>query len=376
MIGLNDFQGVWILAEEKEKKSKRGSVKSVIVLAALAAAGILVLVFAGNSKPAPYEAPVSPVEISRASKGTVELSITLSDYVEAKSVIPVVPFVNGTIMEYNVRAGDFVEKDFLIAKIDDAPYSQQMLQARAAYYGYQTTYERVCNLYKAGAATQQNYDSAKAQRDASKAQYELAKVQLDYTNVKAPVSGTVLMADMSVGSIGSTGQPVAVIADLSEQVIRLSVPEKYFDLFQMQKDSIRMSVTRPAQKGLYEDAVSSCTIENISPYISAESKNFQVVCRIDEPGERFRPGMFVKVKAVYRTYDDVYVLPLSVQKMDGGLYIYSEESSSVKYLDLKELPHDEKNFVVPDEYRDSWFVSDGQNIIFDGQTVRVAGRNG
>lgn len=359
---------------DKEKKSRKGAVKSVTVLTVLAVAGSLVLVFTGNSRSAPYEAPVSPVEISRATKGTVELSITLSDYVEAKSMIPVVPFVNGTITEYNVKAGDFIEKDALIAKIDDAPYSQQMLQARAAYYGYQTTFERVSSLYRAGAATQQNFDSAKAQRDAAKAQYELARVQLDYTNVKAPVSGTVLMADMSVGSIGNTGQPVAVIADLSEQVIRLSVPEKYFDLFQMQKDSIKMSVTRPAQKDMYEDAVSSCTIENISPYISAESKNFQVVCRIDEPGERFRPGMFVKVKAAYRTYDDVYVLPLSVQKMDGGLYLYSEDTSAVRYLDLKELPHDEKNFVVPDEYGDSWFVSDGQNIIFDGQTVRVVAK--
>ena len=50
-------------------------------------------------------------------------------------------------------------------------------------------------LYKAGSTTQQNYDSAKAQADASKAQYDLAKLQMDYTEVRAPVDGTILETD-------------------------------------------------------------------------------------------------------------------------------------------------------------------------------------
>ena len=93
-------------------------------------------------------------------------------------MIPVVPFVSGTIMEYPIKSGMQINKGDLIAKIDDEPYKQQMLQAKAAYLGYQSTFERVENLYKANAATQQNYDSAKAQRDAAKAQYDLAILQM------------------------------------------------------------------------------------------------------------------------------------------------------------------------------------------------------
>ena len=48
-------------------------------------------------------------------------------------------------------------------------------------------YNRINNLYKSGATTQQNYDSAKAQADATKAQYDLAHLQVDYTEVRAPV---------------------------------------------------------------------------------------------------------------------------------------------------------------------------------------------
>ena len=61
----------------------------------------------------------------------------------------------------------------------------------------------------------------------------------------------------------------------------------------LEKENLIVSVTRPAEKNMYDDAVTSATIENIAPYIAAQSKTFQVVCHLDNPGERFRPGMYV-----------------------------------------------------------------------------------
>ena len=122
-------------------------------------------------------------------------SITISGYVEAKAMIPVVPFVSGTITEYPAKAGDFVKKDTLLAKIDDEPFRQQMLQAQAAYFAAKSTFDRVESLYKSAATSQQNYDNARAQYDASKAQYDLAKLQMGYTEVRAPVEGTIRLLE-------------------------------------------------------------------------------------------------------------------------------------------------------------------------------------
>ena len=309
--------------------------------------------------------------IEKPVNGTLLESVMISGYVEANAMIPVVPFVSGTITEYPARAGDFVEKDTLLAKIDDAPFRQQMLQAQAAYFAAQSTFERLEKLYKAGSTTQQNYDSAKAQADASKAQYDLAKLQVDYTEVRAPVDGTILIADQAVGGVGNQSQPVAVLADLSNQVVRLKVPEKYFDLFTLERDKLTVKVTRPAEKNMYEDAETSATIENIAPYVSPQSKNFVVVCRLDEPGERFRPGMFVKVQVAYKTYENVPLVSLKARKMDGSFYIYDEKSQTVKFVEGADFPNDGSNFIVPEEYRNSYIVMDGQNFVFDGQKVRI-----
>ena len=342
------------------------------IFAAVAVLFVLLTVLVTRKKPVAEKEDTFPaVVLQKPENGTLVESVTISGYVEASAMIPVVPFVSGTITEYPARAGDFVEKDTLLAKIDDAPFRQQMLQAQAAYFAAQSTFDRINNLYKSGATTQQNYDSAKAQADASKAQYDLAKLQVDYTEVKAPVDGTILIADQAVGGIGNQSQPVAVLADLTNQVVRLKVPEKYFDLFTIERDKLTVKVTRPAEKNMYDDAVTSATIENIAPYVSPESKNFIVVCHLDQPGDRFRPGMFVKVQVAYKTYENVPLISLKARKMDGSFYVYDESTSTVKYVEGQDFPLDEKNFIVPEEYRNSYIVMDGQNFVFDGQKVRV-----
>ncbi len=351
----------------REKKALRFA-----LFGAVAIIFVLLTVLVTRKKPIEEKEDTIPaVVLQKPHNGTLVESVTISGYVEANAMIPVVPFVSGTITEYPARAGDFVEKDTLLAKIDDEPFRQQMLQAQAAYFAANSTFDRIQNLYKSGATTQQNYDSAKAQADASKAQYDLAKLQVGYTEVRAPVDGTILIADQAVGGIGNQSQPIAVLADLSNQVVRLKVPEKYFDLFTLERDKLTVKVTRPAEKDMYEDAVTSATIENIAPYVSPQSKNFIVVCHLDEPGNRFRPGMFVKVQVAYKTYENVPLISLKARKMDGSFYVYNEEDSTVKFVEGQSFPVDDNNFIVPEEYRNSYIIMDGQNYVFDGQKVRV-----
>ena len=353
-------------------KKNTGKLLKYLIFAAVAVVFVVLIVLVTKKKPVQEKEDSLPtVILEKPHNGTLVESVTISGYVEANAMIPVVPFVSGTITEYPASAGDFVEKDTLLAKIDDAPFRQQMLQAEAAYFAAKSTFDRIENLYKSGSTTQQNYDSAKAQADASKAQYDLAKLQVDYTEVRAPVDGTILIADQAVGGVGTQTQPVAVLADLTNQVVRLKVPEKYFDLFNLERESLAVTVTRPAEENMYEDAVTTATIENIAPYVSPESKNFMVVCHLDEPAERFRPGMFVKVQVAYKTYENVPVISLKARKMDGSFYIYDEATKTVKFVEGENFPNDGENFIVPEKYRDSYIVMDGQNFVFDGQKVRL-----
>ena len=352
-------------------------VKKVLIFCAVAVFFFILILLVTNKKKDEQKVETLPVVVTQkpVRQNLVE-SISISGYIEAKSMIPVVPFVSGTITEYPVSVGDYVEKNQLLAKIDDKPFRQQMIQAEAAYFAAKSTYDRVESLYKAGATTQQNYDTTRAQYDANKAQYDLAKLQLGYTEVCSPISGTVLVADQAVGDIGNQQSPVAIVADLNNLVVRLKVPEKYFDLFVSEKENLSVKITRPAEKNLFEDAVSPAIIENIAPYVSPQNKTFEVVCRLTQNSERFKPGMFVKVQIAYKTYENVPVIPLNAKKMDGSFYLYDEETQTVHFQMPDEKTsissvNDGINFIVDEQFADSYFVIDGQNFVFDGQKVRL-----
>lgn len=350
----------------------KGRLVKILVFAVVILIFVLLVLLVSKKKPVEEKAAALPsVIIQKPVRQDLVESVVISGYVEAKAMIPVVPFVSGTIMEYPAKAGDYVEKNTLLAKIDDEPFKQQMLQAQAAYFAAKSTFDRVESLYKSGATTQQNYDNARAQYDATTAQYDLAKLQMGYTEVRAPVAGTILIADQAVGGIGATGTPVAVLADLTSQVVRLKVPEKYFDLFTIEKENLSVMVTRPSENSMYEDAETTATIENIAPYVSPQSKNFEVVCLLDNPGDRFRPGMYVKVQVAYKTHKNVCTLPIKAKKMDGSFYTYDESSETVTFVMPEPAPSDGENFVVPEEFADKWIVIDGQNFVFDGQKVRL-----
>ena len=50
---------------------------------------------------------------------------------------------------------------------------------------------------------------------------------------------------------------------------------------------------------------------------------------------------------------------------------YDEKTKTVKYIEGASFPNDGNNFIVPEEYRNSYIVMDGQNFVFDGQKVRL-----
>ena len=298
-------------------------------------------------------------------------------------MIPVIPLVSGTIVDYPVKAGEQVAEGQLLTQIDPESFRQQMLQAQAAYTGLESSFKRVESLYRAGAATQQEYDTIKAQRDAAKAQYDLAVLQLGYASVSSPVTGTVLAAPLSVGSVASAPQPVAVVADLSDLVVRLQIPEKYFTLFSQYRHQLQAQIILPQDEvGIgvpQETRVAQGQVDTMAPYIDGASKTFETVFQLEEGGQWFTPGMFVRVRIVFNSLENALLLPITARKLDGTVYFLetggeAEASGTGRLvsLNLSDSPADNQWIVVPEAYQDRQFVVEGQENVIAGQEVAAS----
>ena len=344
--------------------------KYILALLLIAVAFMAVAWFYSTREVDTYTSPTTPVEVILPESRMIKESYTVTGYIEAEAMVPVVPFVSGTILEYYAENDMSVKKDQVLAVIDPEPYELQLKQAEAAYLAYEATFERVSNLYEKGAATKQNYDEVKAQRDAGKAQYDLAQLQLSYCYVDSPVDGTILMSNGAVGSIGTSESPIAVIADLDNLIVNLKVPEKYYLDISSNKETLKVNVTRKVNGKEY---ATTATLISVSPYIDPTTKTFSVKVKLDGDVSLFRPGMMVDVEIIYRE-EEVLSLPQSVKKLDGSLYIVAEDYNGgykAKYLELETLLGDDDYFQVDDKYKDTMFIYRGQSKVLDGQPVTI-----
>lgn len=344
--------------------------KYIVALLLIAVAFMAVAWFYSTREVDTYTSPTTPVEVILPESRVIKESYTVTGYIEAEAMVPVVPFVSGTILEYYAENDMNVKKDQVLAVIDPEPYELQLKQAEAAYLAYEATFERVYNLYEKGAATKQNYDEVKAQRDAGKAQYDLAQLQLSYCYVDSPVDGTILMSNGAVGSIGTSESPIAVIADLDNLIVNLKVPEKYYLDISSNKETLKVNVTRKVNGKEY---ATTATLISVSPYIDPTTKTFSVKVKLDGDVSLFRPGMMVDVEIIYRE-EEVLSLPQSVKKLDGSLYIVAEDYNGgykAKYMELETLLGDDDYFQVDDKYKDTMFIYRGQSKVLDGQPVTI-----
>ena len=354
------------------KKSSRSVLPIIARYAVLVAIIILILiavdVFLGDQDTIVYTPPKPMVVVQQPQIGSVAKRSVFPSYVQAQDTVPVIALVGGTIETFPVSVGQVVAKDEVLATIDSKPFLQQVKQAQAAYLASESTFTRIESLYKNKATTEQNYDQAKAQRDAAAAQYELADLQLGYATIKAPVSGTILMKNSSVGSLTGGAQPLAVMADLSSLVVKVEVPEPYYEPFWNNLDDLRIEITNPNW-----NAPISAYLLHIDPFVQSESKTFTLEARLDDADELVRPGMAVSVSITYQQQDDAYRMSQSIRKSDGSWYIYHPATQRVEYVRLPIDLEDEAFFKVPEAYQASYFVVDGQHILFDNQEVRIKG---
>ena len=344
--------------------------KYLIALVVIALAFFAVAWFYSTREVETYTSPLSPVEVMRPEVRNIRESYTVTGYIEAEAMVPVVPFVSGNITEYYAENDMSVKKDQVLAVIDTEPYELQVKQAEAAYLAYEATFERVSALYEKGAATKQNYDEVKAQRDAGKAQYELSQLQLSYCYVDSPVDGTILMSSGAVGSIGTSDSPIAVIANLDNLIVNVTVPEKYYHKINSNKESLKINVVRRAGD---EEYTTTATLVSVSPYIDPTTKTFKVKVRLTGDVSLFRPGMMVSVEIIYNE-EDVLSLPQSIKKLDGSVYIVNEDADGnyrAGYLELPTLLEDDNFFQVDEKYRDVEFIYRGQTMVLDGEIVNV-----
>ena len=140
-------------------------------------------------------------------------------------------------------------------------------------------------------------DSTRNDVENARALAEQAQVQLGYAQVFAPVSGKVNVRAARQGEVVAAGAAIVTIMDLSETWIYAPLPETQADAVQI-GDSLR--VVMPSGATLQGKVINKAAEADFATQrdVSARKrdiKTIQLKLLIDNPGERFVPGMIAEV---------------------------------------------------------------------------------
>src|SRR6266403_2713449 len=204
-----------------------------------------------------------------------------------------------------------------------------VLQAEATLRNAEADYDRSEKLYRAGVSSKAELDRALAQRDTARALVEAArqsssmtdvgprpeeiraadaqvkqmKAALDYaetqlaaTEIKAPVSGTVLQRIVERGemvspsSFGDAGARTSVVAlaDLNDLQIELDISQSDFSRLKLGQRAEIIPEAFPNLKY-------SGFIAEIAPEANRAKATVQVKVKVDDPNEQLRPEMNARV---------------------------------------------------------------------------------
>lgn len=334
----------------------------LIIAAALAVFGYFWWQYI-STPPASAEQIVPPVTVQTPTQQTLRRELSLAGTVAADNSVTVLPKVTGELSSIRVAAGDRVQAGQVVATINDEQYAPRLAEAEAALTAARSSFRRAERLVESGSATERELEQARARFESAQSQRRLAALQLQYTEIKAPIAGTVLRRNASVGQTATPQTPVVTIATAEALEVSVDVPEEYYAEL-AGGDVFGVEVGVPA----IEHERIAARLESVAPYVSARTKSFEITVRITAAGRLVRPGMYADV---YIVLSQISAPAVPIDALVGGSRLwYVDAERRARRLTLESPQSGEAYVAVPPEHAGRSFIVEGQHFLRDGQEVR------
>ncbi|GHU05479.1 MexX family efflux pump subunit [Betaproteobacteria bacterium] len=351
----------------------------------------VLLTACGKEAPPPPKARALPVSVVTIEPQKLTLSTQLTGRTAPLRIAEIRPQVNGLIQRRLFTEGADVKAGQVLYQIDPAPFQAALdtakaglARAEASRFSLKSRADRVKELLKDKAVSQQDYDDAEAalkQVDAEiaswKAQVETMRINLGYTTVTAPISGRIGKSGVTDGALVTAFQPTALATIQQLDPIYVDVTQSTSDLLRLRR---RFETGDLQAKGTDLNKV-NLILEDGSPYgqegalqfrdVSVEPSTGSVTLRMVFPNPHgiLLPEMFVRALIREGTNEQALCVPQQgvLRNAKGDPYAFvvnTENKVEMRMLTLER------------EVGDQWLVANGikagDKMIVEGvQTLQM-----
>ncbi len=271
--------------------------------------------------------PPVPVNVIPASLGTISDLILTTATVEADRDAQIFPRTTGMIEEMRVEEGAYVNQGDVLAVLENDEEEVSLARAEAIREARKQEYDRSMALLNAQLISEVDHEGKEREFIMAKADWESAKVAFDKTTIRAPFGGTITDRHQNVGNMARPGDALFTMVDLNTLLIYSHLPEMEWSHVAVGQQVILETETLP-------DGKFDGTILRVSPIINPQNGTFKVTVKIDDPGWRLKPGMFVRVKILVDQHKDVLLIPKIALLEDNEVFTVKDSVATRVALTL------------------------------------------
>lgn len=328
---------------------------TAIVALGFAAAGLDLSEFGLYSQDANANAPETiqapqamPVTVDIVKQEPVQIWKEFSARMAAVDFAEIRPQVGGNITEIRFEDGQQISKGDVLFVIDPRPFQATVNQVKAELKAAQNdaahankTLERAKGLIKTDAISQRLYDErensyqvAKTAVAAAKARLVQAKINLDHAYVKAPISGRVSRAEITIGNLVTAGPNAPLLTsivssdgiyadfDVDEQSYLTHIRSAAKDKAAENRIPVKLTLSDGVEQ--YEGFIHS-----FDNRINTASGTIRARAYFANEDNSLLPGMFSKIQigsAITQTHILVNEKAISTNQDRKFVYVVNEEN--------------------------------------------------
>jgi HlyD family secretion protein len=298
----------------------------------------------------------------------IEAVVTAPGEVDPKLKVNISAHVIGKIDKLYFEEGDSVKKGQRLVDLERPAYAAQrdrmqselanrrieVERSRIALGTAELSYNRALNLEKQGIQAQQLFDQAKLDYENARAVYASslegvrqsqagliqAETDLSHTTILSPIDGKVVQLSaregevVITGTMNNPGSVIAVIADLSEILVKAEVGETDVVGIRLgQAAKIHVDAVPDKEYAGHVSEIGSSA--NVRQSAGSGVRYFTVKATIDNADDRLRPGMTAQISIVTSVAPNSVSVPIQsvVERVPGAKK--GEEDSSDDNLPRK-----------------------------------------
>lgn len=208
----------------------------------------------------------------------------------------------GQLQGISADLGDHVDKDQLLAKIEDAQLRARLREADAHLAKARADEQRGRQLASTKVISDQEYETMKTSVAVAEAQRDTLAVSLQYADVRSPLSGSVAKRLVSAGEYVRPGTPLFTVVADDKVKLRGDVPERY-------APELKSGQTVRVRVDAFPEREFPGVLSRISPASNRENRSIAVEVLVDNGARELKPGFFANAAIVTRNDDKAIMVP-------------------------------------------------------------------